>query len=196
MINYNNDKNIDPKFYGNDGSEKKNVIRILVIVLIVGAIAYGFGLWKENQRGPALPGEVILKGDMDIAEADKLLQEAGYIPEDEVKTNDRYYKLYYKSSEVFGYTTVRSALAVDKTGSQGMYFIHCFEDDSEENNADNPGEKFKAIYTILTKQIDEYPKMVSSSDKAWTWSLNRKTKVHMLYTSDGVFVVEYHYLNK
>ena len=194
MINYNNDKNIDPKFYGNDGSEKKNVIRILVIVLIVGAIAYGFGLWKENQRVPALPGEVILKGDMDVAAADKLLQEAGYIPVDEVKASDDYYVLFYESSEAFGYTTVMSELGVSKSGSKGIYFIHGFEDDSEENNIDNPGEKFKAIYTMLTNQIGEYPTQDRTDEKGWTWKVNKKTRVHMVYASDGIFAVEYHYL--
>ena len=194
MINYNNDKNIDPKFYGNDGSEKKNVIKILVIVLIVGAIAYGFGLWKENQRVPALPGEVILKGNMDIATADGLLQEAGYIPVDQVMTSDDYNALFYESSEAFGYTTVMSELGISKSGSKSVHFIHAFEDDSEENNKGNPGERFKAIYAMLVKQIDEYPTQYTTDKNVWTWKVNKKTRVHMRYVSDGLFMVDYEYL--
>lgn len=194
MINYNDEKRIDPKFYGNDGSEKKNVIKILVIVLLVGAVMYGYGLWKENQRGPALPGEVILKGDMDIAAADALLQEAGYIPKGEVNSDDQHDIRFYESSEAFGYTTIFSELSVKKSGSKNTHFIHFFKETSEGNTVDKPGDVFKAIMTILIKQIDEYPTKFTTPVEAWTWKVNKKTRVHMCYLNDNEFIVEYDYI--
>ena len=194
MINYNDDKRIDPKFYGNDGSEKKNVIKILIIVLLVGAVVYGYGLWKENQRGPALPGEVILKGDMDIATADALLQEAGYVPVGEVNSDDQHDIRFYESSEAFGYTTMFSQVSVAKSGSKGISFIHYFKETSEGNTVDKQGEVFKAIYVMLIKQIDEYPTKFSTPVEAWTWKVNKKTRIHMAYISDDEIVVEYQYI--
>ena len=192
MINYNDDKRIDPKFYGNDGSEKKNVIKILIIVLLVGAVVYGYGLWKENQRGPALPGEVILKGDMDIATADALLQEAGYIPKGDVITDDQHYHRYYQSSEAFGFTTDCSVLTVSKSGTE-VNFVHWFTDESEENNADVPGNTWRTIATTLREKIWGNPRVIDEEVNGWFWKLNKRTKVSLIYSRDNRFLLEYEY---
>ena len=194
MINYNDDKRIDPKFYENDGSERKNVRKILVIVVLFCFSVLGLAKWIEYHRGPALPGEVILKGDMDMAEADAMLQEAGYIPKGEVKSDDQHDIRFYESSEAFGYTTIFSELSVKKSGSKNTHFIHFFKETSEGNTVDKPGDVFKAIMTMLIKQIDEYPTKFTTPVEAWTWKVNKKTRVHMVYASDGIFAVEYHYL--
>ena len=195
MINYNDDKRIAEKFYSNDGSEKNRAIRIALIVILAAAALYGYCLWKENHRVPALPGEVILKGNMDIATADGLLQEAGYIPMDEVKTSDEYIKIVYEKSEAFDLRTLCSELAVSQSGSKGIYFVHYFFDSSEENNMDNPGERFNAIAKILTDKIGKSPMKTDSPEtKGWTWEVDKKTQVHMTYATNAVFMVEYHYL--
>ena len=194
MINYNNDKSIDPKWYDNDGSEKKHLIKILVIILLVAAVAWVYGTWKENQRIPPLPGEVILKGDMNISAASGLLQEAGYIPESETQSDDLYYHQYYKSSEVLGYPTEFSMLAVSTTGSEGVHFVHYFTDDSKENNADNPGETYRAIASALADKIGEYPTAEKSQENSYVWKLNKKTRVRITYADENIFWVDYQYI--
>ena len=194
MINYNNDKSIDPKWYDNDGSEKKHLIKILVIILLVAAVAWVYGAWKETQRVPALPGEVILKGDMSISAAGELLQESGYIPESETRSDDLYYHRYYKSSEVLGYPTEFSMLAVAKNGSEGVHFVHYFTDDSKENNADNPGETYRAIAAALVDKIGEYPTAEKSRVNSYVWKLNKKTQVSITYASENMFFVNYQYI--
>ena len=192
MINYNNDKYIDPKFYGNDGSEKKNIIKILVIVALVIAAVFGIGKWIEYHRGAALPGEVILKGNMDIATADALLQEAGFIPMGDIITDDEQYHQYYQSSEFNGFTTDYSILTVSKSGTN-VSFTHCFKDESEENNADTPGETWRAIATILREEIWGNPSVIKAEKNGWHWNVNARTGVKLIYLRDNLFLLEYKY---
>lgn len=192
MINYNDDKRIDPKFYENDGSERKNVRKILVIVVLFCFSVLGLAKWIEYHRGPALPGEVILKGDMDMAEADAMLQEAGYIPKGDVITDDQHYHRYYQSSEAFGFTTDCSVLTVSKSGTE-VNFVHWFTDESEENNADVPGNTWRTIATTLREKIWGNPRVIDEEVNGWFWKLNKRTKVSLIYSRDNRFLLEYEY---
>ena len=51
---------IEEKWYAEDGSEIKRVLRIVTIILIVAMAAWGVGLWMNERHVPQLPGEVIL----------------------------------------------------------------------------------------------------------------------------------------
>ena len=192
MINYNDDKRIDPKFYENDGSERKNVRKILVIIVLFCFSVLGLAKWIEYHRGPALPGEVILKGDMDMAEADAMLQEAGYIPKGDVITDDQHYHRYYQSSEAFGFTTDCSVLTVSKSGTE-VNFVHWFTDESEENNADVPGNTWRTIATTLREKIWGNPSVIKEEKNGWFWKLNKRTKVSLIYSRDNRFLLEYEY---
>ena len=194
MINYNNDKSIDPKFYGNDGSARGHVLKILVIILVVGMIGYMIGTSLMETRLPAMPGEVILDGDMDIATANELVKKAGFIPLDEVKTDGDYYHVFYESSEVCGYTTTRSELAVAKNGEKSVSFIHYFDDESEENNMNNPGEVYIYIASQVTVRSRATPSRPVGDRDEITWSMRRGPSIHMTYASDGVVMLEYRYI--
>ncbi len=193
MINYNDDKRIDPKFYRNDGSERRNVLKILVIILVVGVIGYILGTSLEETRLPALPGEVILRGDMDISAANERLEKAGFIPMDEVKTDDDYDHLFYESSEVYGYPTTRSELAVARSGKKSVSFIHYFDDESKENNMNNPGEVYVYIASQVTVRSRETPHRPAEDRDEIFWMLRRGPSVHMTYADDGVVMLEYRY---
>ena len=163
----------------------------MIVVLFCFSVL-GLAKWIEYHRGPALPGEVILKGDMDMAAADAMLQEAGYIPKGDVITDDQHYHRYYQSSEAFGFTTDCSVLTVSKSGTE-VNFVHWFTDESEENNADVPGNTWRTIATTLREKIWGNPRVIDEEVNGWFWKLNKRTKVSLIYSRDNRFLLEYEY---
>ena len=98
---------IDEKWYAEDGSEIKRVLRIVTIILIVAMAAWGVGLWMNERHVPQLPGEVILKGNMSFEEAEGKLLDDGYMPRGEAIKDGADIHRYYESSEAFTGTADR-----------------------------------------------------------------------------------------
>ena len=192
------DNRTDEKWYKNEYEmDIKRVLRILMIIIIVGGVGWGIGAWMEARHVPALPGEVILKGNMSFEEADRKVQEAGYIPRGEMSQDEEGdYGQAYESSEAFGYKTKGSVLGVKESGGYRyvLFFLY-FDESSEEYNADNPGKVFNDILNELTGKIGEDPviKNETSFGNRWDWNLKGKTTVSLCYAADGVVCVSYCY---
>lgn len=192
------DSRTDEKWYKNEYEmDIKRVLRILAIVVIVAAVSWGIGAWMEARHVPALPGEVILKGNMSLEEADRKVREAGYIPKGEVSRDEEgSYSQAYESSEAFGYDTKGSVLGVKKYGGNKyvLRFLY-FDESSVEYKADNPGKVFNDILNELTSRIGADPVIIyeASFGNRWCWDLKGKTTVNLCYVADGVVSVGYSY---
>ena len=187
---------IDEKWYAQDGSEIKRVVRIITIILIIAAAVWGVGLWMNAQRVPQLPGEVILKGNMSFEGADAKVQEAGYVPRSEVLQKGSDYQRYYESSEVFGKQTVVSTLMLIQSQGRYVSFDHLFPEEDNQHNAENPGPVFNAILEELTSCIGTEPRKQKSDTNGTIlfWELQEKTGVGLFYFQDNLVRVRYIYV--
>ena len=187
---------IDEKWYAEDGSERKRVIRILTIILIVAAVVWGVGLWMNERHVPQLPGEVILKGNMSFEEAEGKLLDTGYIPLGEAVKDGADTHRYYESSEAFGYQTRGSMLALIQSKGRHFIFDHYFREEDDGHNADNPGDIFNAVLKELTGIIGKTPREKKSDafGKVWLWNLQGKTEIGIFYSREGLMTVRYAYI--
>ena len=187
---------IDEKWYAEDGSEIKRVLRIVTIILIVAMAAWGVGLWMNERHVPQLPGEVILKGNMRFEEAEGKLLDDGYIPRGEAIKDGADIHRYYESSEAFGYQARGSMLALIQ--SRGRYFIfdHYFREEDGGHNAENPGDIFNALQEQLTGIIGTAPREQKSDvfGKVWIWNLQGKTEIGIFYGREDMVTVRYAYI--
>lgn len=181
------DKFEEQRLYERDGSDNKRIFIIYGVVLLVCAALWGLSAWNEARHVPELPGEVVLKGKMSFEEADRKVQEAGYIPKEDTVREEKIESRNYLSSEVFGYKTMGSTLI-----SYGKIVIlgHYFTEESEEYNTDNPGPVFTDIRQELTDKIGKEPKL---GDIYYYWELDDKTTVQLFYVMNGFLSVGYTY---
>ncbi|MBR5961072.1 MAG: hypothetical protein IKZ98_08750 [Clostridia bacterium] len=180
---------MDPRWYNEDGTEFKRIIRIFAIILGVVAVIFGYSAWLSARHVPQLPGEVSLNGKMSIQTMNGKLQEAGYIPRGEIERDGRNSYQYYESSEAFGRKTVGSK--VGRVDNRYVFLIHYFQDTSKDNNADNPGAVYKALQEELTGIIGKEP--VEGNGELTHWDLHGKTEVGLFYANDGIVAVVYMY---
>ena len=125
--------------------------------------------------------------EMSFEEADRKVQEAGYIPKEEAVRDGDIDSRNYLGSEIFGYKTMGSTLI-----SYGKIVIlgHYFTEESEEYNTDNPGPVFNDIRQELTDKIGKAPKL---GDVYYYWELDDKTTVELCYVINGLVSVGYVY---
>ena len=185
------------KIYNQDGSESKRVLRIFAIIILVGVIAWGVGMWMDARHVPQLPGEVMLKGNISLEEADRKVREAGYIPRSEISQDENgHYWQAYESNEVFGYKTVGSVLVIDEsTRPRYVSLFLYFHESSKEYKTDNPGKVFNDILNELTGRIGADPVIINETSigNRLCWDLKEKTTVNLYYVEDGVVSVAYCY---
>ena len=188
----NQEKVIAKKWYNQDGSEIKRVIAVLLVVIIAAA---GI-IWYSSSM--SMPGEVKLNADISIEEADRLVQKAGYIPNGEIQSKEGFQYRYYESSKLYRYTTVGSSVGVatDPT-KKAVMFAHYFEDETEQNNAENPGAVFMTVKKELSSRIGRRPGEITTKDGTlvWFWRRSETTQVSMRYKKDGAFEVRFEYFN-
>ena len=192
------DNRTDEKWYKNEYEmDIKRVLRIIAIIIIVAAAAWGIGAWMEARHVPALPGEVILKGNMSFEEADRKVREAGYIPRGEfTQDEEENHGQAYESVEAFGYKTKGSVLGVEESGGYRyvLFFLY-FDESSKEYKTGNPGKVFNDILNELTGRIGADPVVTNETSfgNRWCWDLKGKTTVNLCYVADGVVCVNYCY---
>lgn len=181
------EKAIDPKWYKQDGSEIKRVIKILLIIL---AIAAGI-IWYSTLM--TLPGEVKLNSSMSIETADELVQKAGYIPKDEIKSTEDCRYRFYESSELFGIKTLGSEVCAVETPAEAVYFTHYFADENEQNNAETPGSIFFTVKGEMTRKFGKKPTEAKTPKgrTVWYWIVNKKEQAAVMYVEDGMFELRY-----
>ena len=155
-------------------SQKKTIITAAVLLLIA-CLAWMAYDWN-TQRHKALPGEVILKG--------------------EVRRLKDVVNQYYEGVNVCGYTTEYSYLTDDQSAGNGsLQIVHVFKD-TETSNMDNPGEICKAVVEGLTKSIGKEPeegKDGFGTGRYWFWTLKANTEAVLLYMGNENLMLTYVY---
>ncbi|MBR5961071.1 MAG: hypothetical protein IKZ98_08745 [Clostridia bacterium] len=173
---------------------KRNAVIFAAIFIAFGALLWGYSAWVNMRRVPQLPGEVILKYNKNLQTAADKIQEAGYTPISEPEKEGWYERLFYASSELLGYETIKSELGVS---SSNVHFVHYFQDEDKKNSGYNQGNVFKALTEKLTGIIGQGPREIKSksSRTRWLWDLRGKTELNLYYVGEGVIAVEYAYKN-
>ena len=188
----NQEKVIDKKWYNQDGSEIK---RVIVILAVIFAVAAGI-IWYSSSL--SLPGDVKLNEEMDIETADRMVQQAGYIPVGEIRVEEGRQYRYYESRELYRTKTLGSSVCVAvNSARKGISLAHYFADENEQNNEENPGAVFMTVKKELSSGIGRKPGETKTKEgtTVWYWRLSKTKQVSMRYKKDGAFEVWFEYFS-
>ncbi len=177
--------------------ERSSSVRLIAFILLVAAVGAVLLFWTQKKRANA--GDVDLNASMSFAQADKKMQDAGYVsfgnPETFGNTTVQYYGT---SPRVFGMGADVSALDVTD-GNGGMVRIcHFFTEDNSWTDQvfsmDNPGEVFRYMKQNLVGIYGE-PEFVQESTgiSYLCWARGGGSRVILGYLQDCMPALYYVY---
>ena len=163
---------------------RKNIIIRIVITLLLTIF-----LWKvfvfivSDKNEILLPGDAKLNGSMNFEEADRKMQEAGFVPFSEIFENTDGPYRWYKGVDIYGHTPYFSAMGVAENNKQQWAQIIHFFQEPESTDMKNPGKIITDIKEKLTESIGMAPTWNDESGaKCWEWELTIGLKVVLFYS--------------
>ena len=184
----------EPRDLRAGSSSVKKIIRVVIALFLIGL------LWKVFVRTaanpgplPNLPGLVVLERTDTLGEADKKMQEAGFIPAGEARSDEKAQIQSYLGVEIFEHQAIVSTLGITEGSPRNVQIIHFF---TEPNGGtmENPGEVFTDLRNKLTEALGKEPtELKVEGSSAWTWELNRQVNAFLSYYPGGIPILTYAY---
>ena len=164
--------------YAKSGSRR--LIAFILAVIILGAAA----IWIMQSRQETL-GEVELNASMRFEEADRKMQQAGYVPVFKAEKHGNTTTRYYEGRPVLGRMPAFTVLEHTEGETGGFRIFHSFEDE-RGSSAENPGPVYRHLKKELTALLGEPETRTDITGTYLVWSRKNSSRVLLGYMADGM----------
>ena len=173
--------------YAKSGSRR--LIAFILLVIAAGAAAI---LYFQNRQQRF--GEVELNPSMRFEEADRKMQEAGYIPVFKAEKHGNTITRYYEGRSVLGLVPAFTVLEHMEGKEGGFRVGHSFED-AVGSASENPGQVYLHLKKELTALFGEPETRTEATGSYLVWSRKTSGPVLLGYIADGIPMLYFIYYN-
>ena len=173
--------------YAKSGSRR--LIAFILVVVALGAAA----IWFLQGRQESL-GIVELKASMRFEEADRKMQQAGYIPVFKAEKHGNITARYYEGRPVLGQVPAFTVLEHIEGTEGGFRIGHSFEDEAG-SSAEKPGPVYLHLKKELTALLGEPETRTEITGPYLAWSRKNSGEVLLGYMADGIPMLYFLYDN-
>ena len=164
-------------------------LRLLTVILLI--IAAGAACLYLSLEHKKKTGEAELRASMSFEEADRTLQQSGYIPLDRIRRNGSQTYRTYDSRILFGCVPAYSMLVAEEQESEKqLQLTHVFEESGKHGMAD-PGEIFLKLKEELTKLYGTPEEQRGDSVKYWQWRRKDGSLILLGYVAQSMPLLYY-----
>ena len=173
--------------YAKSGSRR--LIAFILLVIAAGAAAI---LYFQNKQQNF--GEVELNPSMRFEEADRKMQEAGYIPVFKAEKHGSITTRYYEGRSVLGQVPAFTVLEHVEGKEGGFRVGHSFED-AEGSSSENPGQVYLHLEKELAALFGGPETRTEATGPYLVWPRKNSGPVLLGYMADGIPMLYFIYYN-
>ena len=173
--------NLNPTQEFDEKTRRRNkIIRVVIALLLMLVLLKVFAYDTTEKSKLLLPGDAKLSSSMSFEEADRKMQEAGFVPFTEVFEDADGSFRWYKGVDIYGYTPYFSAIGIADSTKHWSQIVHFFQE-PESADMKNPGKIITDIKEKLTESIGIAP-IWNSEAECWEWEPKYGFKVILYYS--------------